>query len=134
MKSLILIAVLFYSSFTFSQNTYDVYVIEKEKPNPYGRTISTTDIARQTGYVQSQLQQRYDYNYERFSNAFNDISNQIYGLNVSKEVKDKIINRWNLYVDKINSLKVNFTSNSDVTSIINYSYNSVNKIIYEETK
>lgn len=90
-------------------------------------------MARENAYVQSQLQKRYDYNYERLSNAFNDISNQIYKLNVSKEIKDRIINRWNLHVDNVNSIKINFTRNSEVTDIINFSYNLVNRIIYEET-
>lgn len=133
MKKFLLVSILLYSGLCLSQNNYDVYVIKKEKENPYGAPISLTNMARENAYVQSQLQKRYDYNYERLSNAFNDISNQIYKLNVSKEIKDRIINRWNLHVDNVNSIKINFTRNSEVTDIINFSYNLVNRIIYEET-
>ena len=78
MKKLFLLLVLFCYKPIFSQNNYDVYVIEKDKPNP------VLDVVRETGRVQSQLQQRYNYNYERFSNAFNDINNKIYALKVNK--------------------------------------------------
>jgi hypothetical protein len=128
MKKLFLFLILFCCNPIFSQNNYDVYVIKKDKPNP------VLDVVRETGRVQSQMQQRYNYNYERFSNAFNDINNKIYALQVDKETKNRIISRWTLYVNQINSLNINFTSTVNVTNVINHSYNEINKVIYEESE
>jgi hypothetical protein len=127
MKNLLYIGLaLVFTNVLHSQNSYDVYVIEKNKKN------TILDVIEDNGRAQTQLQNRYNYNYERFSQAFNDINTSLYSLNISKQKKDRIFERWNIYIDKLNNLKLNFTSNTEITNIINHSYNVINKIIYEE--
>ncbi|WP_428225186.1 hypothetical protein [Flavobacterium sp.] len=141
MKKILLLLFVLISSYGYSQygyggsnnNTTNIYIVETPKPNPYGTAVDYTRDAYESGRTQSELQKKYNYNYERFSNAFNDISNKIYALNINREAKDRIIRRWNIYVDKIKSTKINFVSNSEVTDYINHSYNQINKVIYEET-
>jgi len=138
MKTTILFAVLLLNSIAYSQNTYNMYIVKKpntyQKPTTYRNPISTLDVARETSNVQSQLQQRYNYNYERFSNTLNEINSQIYSLNVNREIKDRIINRWNRAINAIDTKQINFTSNSQVTNYINVFYELINKIIHEETE
>lgn len=128
------------STFTYSQfgvgnsnNTYDVYIIEKPKQNPYGNSVDYTRDAYESGRTQAALQKRYDYNYERLSNAINDIGSKLYALNINRDAKNRLINRWNVYINKMRTWKINYTSTSEVTNIINSTYDQVNKAIYEET-
>lgn len=138
MKTIVFYAVLLLNSITYAQNTYNMYIVKKpntyQKPTSYGSPVSTLDVATETVNVQSQLQQRYNYNYERLSNTLNEISSQIYSLNVNREIKDKIITRWNRVINTLKSRQINFTSNSQVTNYINLCYEAINKIIYEETE
>lgn len=106
----------------------NIYIIKEQSYDPTQNTINTI------GSVQTQLQNRYDYNRERLSNTVNKINNDILYLKEERDVKNRIIKRWNDVIDQINSTKINFTMNSHVTDLINYCYRSINIIILEETE
>ena len=99
----------------------------------YGKPIDYTTDSKESGKTQTEMQRKYEYNYERYSNAFIQIENNIYSLNVSKEIKDRILERWRKVSNYLKSNPPNFISNSQVTADINLAYQCINKIIYEET-
>lgn len=115
-----------------SEKEYDVYIIKKRESNPYGEPVNYMRDAQLSGETQMELQRRYDYNFSRISNAINDINFKITNLNCNREVRNKIINRFNNVINNIKNSKINYTSNSQTTQAVNYLYDSINTILREE--
>lgn len=84
------------------------------------RAMPEIDIMGTLGRATTVLQQRYDRNVERMSDAIDNISNQISRYDNSNIIADRI-NR-----NCIDQLKVNYTNDSNVRSWINWLYRCAN--------
>lgn len=125
---------LFLISFRSIAQTYIVKRIDNQPRSiNYGTTIPTTDLARYSGGIQSQMQSKYDSNYEKISNEINFIKQKINELPLEYNTKKKILNKFiNVCIKNVDNSGINLTSNTDTTKAIDYMYSSVNGYIDEE--
>jgi hypothetical protein len=86
----------------------------------YGTTIPTTDLARYSGEVQSRMQAKYDYNYQKISDKLDDISSilrRLYRNGFKPNDSQKVfLDVYREFIPKIN--KVNFTDNVAVSKVM----------------
>ena len=67
LEQIILVFMLFITTGAISQ-TYEIRRTDNQRTGiNYGNTIPTTDLAGYIGGVQSQMQAKYDYNYQKIS-------------------------------------------------------------------
>ena len=132
-KQLFLI-ILFLISIRSVAQTYIVKRIDNQPRSiNYGTTIPTTDLARYSGGIQSQMQSKYDSNYEKISNEINFIKQKINELPYDYNTKKKILTKFiNVCLKNVDNSGIDLTSNTDTTKAINYMYSSVNGYIDEE--
>ena len=127
MKNIIIIGLLIVSlNKSFSQ-TYEVRrVDDRYKPIDYGHTISTTDVVEQTGSVQSQLQARYDSNFQKVNSKISSIS-KILSKMIQRHksgiqlLEGERLEYINDYINNLENIKkINYTNNSSVSQVLNY--------------
>jgi hypothetical protein len=111
---------IFCSSTAISQ-TYEVRRVDNERRGMnYGTTIPTTDLARYSGEVQSRMQAKYDYNYQKISDKLDDISSilrRLYRNGFKPNDSQKVfLDVYREFIPKIN--KVNFTDNVAVSKVM----------------
>jgi hypothetical protein len=111
---------IFCSSTAISQ-TYEVRRVDNERRGMnYGTTIPTTDLARYSGEVQSRMQAKYDYNYQKISDKLDDISSilrRLYRNGFKPNDSQKVfLDVYREFIPKIN--KVNFTDNVVVSKVM----------------
>lgn len=136
MKSTKQLFVFFLFLITFG-SVAQTYIVKRIDNQPrsinYGTTIPTTDLARYSGGIQSQMQSKYDINYEKISNEINFIKQKINELPFDYNTKKKILNKFiNVCIKNVDNSGINLTSNTDTTKAIDYMYSSVNGYIDEE--
>ncbi|QQM25638.1 hypothetical protein [Elizabethkingia sp. M8] len=84
--------------------------------------------------AQSILQQRYDYNVQRVQETINDIFSRVYKFDIPSEQKEEIIRRFKeVPLKSINSQSINYSDNNTTNDVINYLYESINKITHQVT-
>lgn len=84
--------------------------------------------------AQSILQQRYNYNTQRVQEAVNDIITRVYKFEIPNEQKEEIVTRFrNTAVRSINSQRIDYSNNNATNGVINYLYESINKITHQVT-
>lgn len=122
-----LVGYKYYDSF----NQQWVYKDLNEKPkSTYVNPINTELLNK----VMAKKQNSIDNNVQKIQNIVDDIYYKIQKLDLDKDVKKTINNRFESETLKfINSKKYNYSSNSITNQIINYLYSEINKIIKEET-
>ena len=113
--------------FSTKAQTYEIRRVDDYKRNSASETI------RYIGGIQSQMQSRYDSNYQKISNEINHIKQEINNLPFDYNIKKNILTRFiNVCLKNVDNSGINMTSNSDVIKAINYMYSSVNSYINEE--
>ncbi len=80
------------------------------------------------------LQDRYDNNVQQVQNNINNLSNKIDELNVTDSEKEQIRNAFaKLIAENLSGQRFNYSSASETNRIINWLYESTNKIIKNVT-
>ena len=127
MKKIFYILTLLLSSNNLFSQTYEIRrVDDARRPYTYSPTISTLDVAEQTGAVQSQLQAKYDANYEKINAKISSISKILSkmiqrhksGVQILEGDRLEYIHQYLENLDKINN--INLTNNSSVNKVLNY--------------
>lgn len=127
MKKTLFVVLLIMSFNKIFSQTYEVRrVDDTRKPIDYGHAISTTDMAEQTGYVQSQLQARYNANFQKVNDKISSISKIISkmiqrsksGVQLLDGEKAEYIHDYINNLEKIK--KINLTNNSSASQVLNY--------------
>lgn len=116
-----LFVIMIFCSSTAISQTYEVRRVDNERRGMnYGTTIPTTDLARYSGEVQSRMQAKYDYNYQKISDKLDDISSilrRLYRNGFKPNESQKIfLDVYREFIPKIN--KVNFTDNVAVSKVM----------------
>jgi hypothetical protein len=129
MKKILFSTILIFTINSAFSQTYDIFIIEKPHNTLY-------DFAKDMGKIQSEMQQKYDYNNERLNNAISNISDKISSLNYPITLKDNIRYGWKQIINEINncSSRIDMMSNSSVSNAINLMTSSINKVIANEVK
>ncbi len=115
--------VLFLLSYTAFSQTYEIRRTDNQRSAiNYGKTIPTTDMAGYIGGVQSQMQARYNYNYQKISDKLDDIGYIMRRLTKDgydlTESREKFLNDYSENLSRIN--KVNYSDNVTVTKVMSY--------------
>lgn len=115
--------VLFLLSYTAFSQTYEIRRTDNQRSAiNYGKTIPTTDMAGYIGGVQSQMQARYNYNYQKISDKLEDIGYIMRRLTKDgydlTESREKFLNDYSENLSRIN--KVNYSDNVTVTKVMSY--------------
>lgn len=116
-----LFVIMIFCSSTAISQTYEVRRVDNERRGMnYGTTIPTTDLARYSGEVQSRMQAKYDYNYQKISDKLDDISSilrRLYRNGFKPNDSQKVfLDVYREFIPKIN--KVNFTDNVAVSKVM----------------
>lgn len=116
-----LFVIMIFCSSTAISQTYEVRRVDNERRGMnYGTTIPTTDLARYSGEVQSRMQAKYDYNYQKISDKLDDISSilrRLYRNGFKPTDSQKVfLDVYREFIPKIN--KVNFTDNVAVSKVM----------------
>lgn len=116
-----LFVIMIFCSSTAISQTYEVRRVDNERRGMnYGTTIPTTDLARYSGEVQSRMQAKYDYNYQKISDKLDDISSilrRLYRNGFKPNDSQKVfLDVYREFIPKIN--KVNFTDNVVVSKVM----------------
>jgi hypothetical protein len=127
MKKVIFIITLFLSCNNLFSQTYEVRrVDDKPIPRTYSPTISTLDVAEETGRVQSQLQARYDSNFQKVNSKISSIS-KILSKMIQRHksgiqlLEGERLEYINDYINNLENIKkINYTNNSSVSQVLNY--------------
>jgi hypothetical protein len=127
MKKVFFILTLLLSCNNLFSQTYEVRrVDDRPRPRTYSPTISTLDFAEQTGNVQSQMQAKYDTNYEKINAKISSIHKILTkmiqrhksGVQILEEEQIEYIGQYEENLKKINKIKL--TNNSSVNQALNY--------------
>jgi hypothetical protein len=113
---------IFCSSTAISQ-TYEVRRVDNERRGMnYGTTIPTTDLARYSGEVQSRMQAKYDYNYQKISDKLDDIGSIMRRLKRNgfqlTTYRKSFLDKYSENLDKIN--RTNFSDNVATSKVMSY--------------
>jgi C-terminal processing protease CtpA/Prc len=135
MKNTRLLLLLLLISFSSKAQTYIIKRIDNQQTGiNYGTTPSYGETIKYIGDIQSQMQSKYDSNYEKISNEINFIKQKINELPFDYNTKKKILTKFiNVCLKNVDNSGIDLTSNTDTTKAINYMYSSVNGYIDEET-
>ncbi len=122
LEQIILVFMLFITTGAISQ-TYEIRRTDNQRTGiNYGNTIPTTDLAGYIGGVQSQMQAKYDYNYQKISDKLDDIGFIIKRLNkegvISSDSRRAYVTSYYGNLSKID--RINFTDNVTVTKVMSY--------------
>jgi hypothetical protein len=133
MKNTRLLLLLLLISFSSKAQTYIIKRIDNQQTGiNYGTTPSYGETIKYIGDIQSQMQSKYDSNYEKISNEINFIKQKINELPFDYNTKKKILTKFiNVCLKNVDNSGIDLTSNTDTTKAINYMYSSVNRYIDE---
>ena len=132
MKKLFLAFSLFSGVWAFSQAYIDSNGNLQRRPYQY-RDPQQLDISG-LGNAATTLQNRYNNNAERVQYEVNKIIKRVYQFEISDEQKEEIVTRFkNTAVRSINTQRINYSSDAETNSVINYLYDSINKITHQVT-
>lgn len=120
-KSLFVIMII--CSSTAISQTYEVRRVDDERRGMnYGTTIPTTDLARYSGEVQSRMQAKYDYNYQKISDKLDDIGSIMTRLNrkgfQSSDYRTSFLKKYSENLKIIN--RTNFSDNVAASKVMSY--------------
>lgn len=115
--------IMIISSSTAISQTYEIRRTDNQRRGiNYGNTVPTTDLAGYIGGVQSQMQARYNYNYQKVSDKLDDIGYVMRRLTKQGyELTDErrtFLNNYQISLSKIN--RINFSDNASVTNVMSY--------------
>ena len=102
------------------------YIVKRVDNQPrginYGTTIPTTDLARYSGGIQSQMQAKYEYNHQKISDKLDDITYIVRKLNrngFSANNSQKIfLGKYSEFLGRID--RMDFTDNVAVSKVMSY--------------
>lgn len=119
-KQLFLIFLLLISIGSVAQT----YIVKRIDNQPrginYGTTIPTTDLARYSGGIQSQMQAKYEYNHQKISDKLDDISSILRRLNrngfKANNSQRIFLDVYREFLPKID--RIDFTDNVAVSKVM----------------
>lgn len=125
---------------TYNNLTKNWEYYEKSTPSPYsGRTKNYLDYVNpyDTGGIigmMGQKQKTYDNNVEKIRNIITNIKGAILRLNISESIKNTIIDTFSNEINNnLNNQRIDFSSNANTESVINWLYTTAESIIKNET-
>lgn len=118
-----LFVIMIICSSTAISQTYEVRRVDNERRGMnYGTTIPTTDLARYSGEVQSRMQAKYDYNYQKISDKLDDIGSIMRRLKrngfQSNTYRTSFLNKYAANLKIID--RTDFTDNVAVSKVMSY--------------
>lgn len=123
MKKYLLIPIFgILGTFIYGQSAYS-------KPYQY-RDPAPVDITP-LGNAATTLQNRYNNNIQTVGHTVKKIKRDIYESNMSNDNKNEVIRRFNSVISSLNSQRIDYSSTNQTNAVINYLYDSVNKIIQD---
>lgn len=83
------------------------------------------------GNAATTLQNRYNDNIQTVGHTVKKIKRDIYESNMSNDDKNEVVRRFNSVISSLNSQRIDYGSTNQTNAVINYLYDSVNKIIQD---
>lgn len=122
LQKCLFVIMIIYSSTAISQ-TYEIRRTDNQRRGiNYGNTISTTDLAGYIGGVQSQMQAKYENNYQRVEDKVRDIARIVASLKergaISTYQRREYLTSYTESFSIIN--KINYTDNVSVNKVMSY--------------
>ncbi|MCT4235866.1 hypothetical protein HZP42_05650 [Elizabethkingia anophelis] len=128
MKKLVLVLGILSSIMTFGQSYIDSNGNLQRKPRQY-RDPMQVDVSS-TINAAATLQNRYNRNTERVQDEVDTILRKVRKMDYTDEQINQITDTFlNTAVKSINNQSINYASDYETKSVINYLYESINKIL-----
>mgnify|MGYP003609018382 CR=1 FL=1 len=86
------------------------------------------------GNAATTLQNRYNNNVDEVQSNVNRLSRHINNLDITEDQRERIFTRFKKLLASLQQQSINYSSTSETNSVINWLYDSVNKIIKSETE